>query len=345
MVLSRNLDRSLRARDDDSDSEPYPDELEGSSPSVLATGDGGEIASSGAESGSDQDEVMGDAESDNDENVQEQLSKVSFGALAKAQDALSKHKDSGRKRKRGSDQTADQEDKLQALRERLRELKRTKAKDTSTKKPSKKAKAQESEGDSSDGGSDVSNSDQEDSGKKSKSRTSKHAPAVMSSKKPVSRKREVLAPKKRVARDPRFDALSGGPVDENQLKHNYAFLDQYRDSEMAELKTAIKKTKNEDDKAILKRKLLSMESQKKAKESKERREKVVKEHKKQEKEAVKEGKTPFFLKKSEVKKRALVDQFSNMKGKQRERLIERRRKKATAKERKNMPDARRMVGE
>lgn len=182
----------------------------------------------------------------------------------------------------------------------MRELKRTKAKDTSTKKPSKKAKAQESEGDSSDGGSDVSNSDQEDSGKKPKSRTSKHAPAVMSSKKPVSRKREVLAPKKRVARDPRFDALSGGPVDENQLKHNYAFLDQYRDSEMAELKTAIKKTKNEDDKAILKRKLLSMESQKKAKESKERREKVVKEHKKQEKEAVKEGKTPFFLKKCKL---------------------------------------------
>lgn len=40
-----------------------------------------------------------------------------------------------------------------------------------------------------------------------------------------------------------------------------------------------------------------------------------------------------------------MDQFSNMKGKQRERLIERRRKKATAKERKNMPDARRTTGE
>jgi ribosomal RNA-processing protein 36 len=38
---------------------------------------------------------------------------------------------------------------------------------------------------------------------------------------------------------------------------------------------------------------------------------------------------------------ALVERFQNMKGKDRERAIERRRKKATAKERKNMPAERR----
>ncbi|EKG11217.1 hypothetical protein MPH_11688 [Macrophomina phaseolina MS6] len=341
MVLSRNLSRSLRAREDDSDSEPYSDELDASSPSMLATGDGGEIESSDSESGPDQDEDMLNAESDGGADVQEQLSKVSFGALAKAQDALTKHKNN-KKRKRDSDHTADQEDKLQALRERLRQLKQAKAAGNGSKTPSKKTKS--SDDGLSDPATDSSSSDQEDSGKKAKSRSSKHAPAVMSSKKPVSRKREVLAPKKRVARDPRFDPLAG-PVDSNMLKHNYSFLDQYRDSEMAELKATIKKTKNEEDKEILKKKLLSMESQKKAKESKERYEKIVKEHKKQEKEAVKQGKTPFFLKKSEVKKRALVDQFSSMKGKQRERLIERRRKKATAKERKNMPDARRTAAD
>jgi len=37
----------------------------------------------------------------------------------------------------------------------------------------------------------------------------------------------------------------------------------------------------------------------------------------------------------------LVDRFQNMKSKQREKVIERRRKKVTAKERKNMPDERR----
>lgn len=62
MVLSRNLSRSLRAREDDSDSEPYSDELDASSPSMLATGDGGEIESSDSESGPDQDEDMLNAE-------------------------------------------------------------------------------------------------------------------------------------------------------------------------------------------------------------------------------------------------------------------------------------------
>jgi len=38
----------------------------------------------------------------------------------------------------------------------------------------------------------------------------------------------------------------------------------------------------------------------------------------------------------------LIDKFEKMKPKQREKLIERRRKKATAKERKNMPDERRV---
>jgi len=37
----------------------------------------------------------------------------------------------------------------------------------------------------------------------------------------------------------------------------------------------------------------------------------------------------------------LIDRFQNMKSKQREHVIERRRKKLTAKERRNMPDDRR----
>lgn len=44
---------------------------------------------------------------------------------------------------------------------------------------------------------------------------------------------------------------------------------------------------------------------------------------------------------AEQKKLALIDRFQNMKGKQRDRAIERRRKKVTSKERRNMPDDRR----
>jgi ribosomal RNA-processing protein 36 len=43
---------------------------------------------------------------------------------------------------------------------------------------------------------------------------------------------------------------------------------------------------------------------------------------------------------AEQKKIALIDRFQNMKSKQREHVIERRRKKVTAKERKNMPERR-----
>lgn len=56
MVLSKTLSRSLRAREDDSASEPYSDELDVSSPSVLDTGEGADIPSSDNESGQDGEE-------------------------------------------------------------------------------------------------------------------------------------------------------------------------------------------------------------------------------------------------------------------------------------------------
>ena len=118
-------------------------------------------------------------------------------------------------------------------------------------------------------------------------------------------------------------------------------MNDYKAAEMAELREAIKKTKNEADKETLKRKLLSMESQQKAQEAKDKQQEIIREHRKKEKELVKEGKTPFYLKKSEQKKLALIEKFEKMKPKQREKLIERRRKKVTAKERKHMPDERR----
>ncbi|KAA8620161.1 repeatdomain containing protein [Pyrenophora tritici-repentis] len=157
----------------------------------------------------------------------------------------------------------------------------------------------------------------------------------------VSRKRNVVEVKKPVFRDPRFDNVSGPRPEDYVVEKRYSFLKDYRASEIAELRNTIKKTKNEGEKEQLKKKLLSMESQQKARENKERLQDVTREHKKKEKELVKEGKKPFFLKKSEQKKIALVDRFQNMKAKQRDKVIERRRKKVTAKERKNMPDERR----
>ena len=148
---------------------------------------------------------------------------------------------------------------------------------------------------------------------------------------------------KRAHRDPRFEPLSG-PVDETKVRKAYSFLDDYREDEMKELKQAIKTAKNNDAKEELKRTLLSMESRKKAQMRKDKEREVLERHRKEEKELVKEGKRPFYLKKAEQKKRLLLDQYGELKGKQLDHVIERRRKKVEGKEKKKMPFVRRNQG-
>lgn len=171
-------------------------------------------------------------------------------------------------------------------------------------------------------------------------RTSKHAPAELSSKKAVSRKREVVPTQKPNHRDPRFEPINAA-VDERKIKQNYSFLDAYRDSEVLELKLAIRKTKDSEGKEKLKRALLSLESRKKAQQIKEQQQEVLRRHRKVEKEKIEQGKRPFYLKKADQTKMALIERFEGMKGKQVDKVIERRRKKKAAKEKKGMPDMRR----
>lgn len=112
---------------------------------------------------------------------------------------------------------------------------------------------------------------------------------------------------------------------------------------MKELKNAIKAAKDEDSKERLKKALISMESKKKAQIRKNKEQEILDKHRKEEKEAVKQGKKPFYLKKAERKKRVLLDQYGELKGKQLDRVIERRRKKIEGKDKKRMPFPRRGV--
>ncbi|CAF3446862.1 rRNA biogenesis protein rrp36 [Fusarium graminearum] len=166
-------------------------------------------------------------------------------------------------------------------------------------------------------------------------RSSKHAPQEQTSKKPVSRRREIIPENKRQYRDPRFDPLVGR-VDEEKASKAYAFLDEYRDKEMADLRVQIKKTKNFDEKENLKRQLQSMESRKKANVRRQEEENLLKEHRKKEKELVAQGKTPFYLKRSEQKKQLLVNRYEGMSKGQVDRAIERKRKKVAGKEKKEL---------
>lgn len=166
-------------------------------------------------------------------------------------------------------------------------------------------------------------------------RSSKHAPQEQTSKRPVTRIREIVPDARRKPRDPRFDPLVG-KVDEAKARRAYAFLDEYRESEMAELRAEIKKTKNPLDRERLKRQLMSMESRKKAQKKKDEEEELLAEHRQKEKELVAQGKTPFYLKRSEQKKQLLMNRYEKMSKGQVDRAIERKRKKVVGKEKKEL---------
>lgn len=290
----------------------------------------------------DDEESPSEAENgeDDDAAVEAKLSNVSFGALRHAQESLS------RKRKRGSDTTPNQDDKLEALRARLRQIKEEKAVATS-RPPSKSKRSSVSRQAASDhDGDDSSDSDSAPSEEDAptKSRTSKHAPGAQSTRHQVTRKRVVVDVPKRVVRDPRFDALRQHSVPNGNSEKAYSFLRDYQKAEMDELRAAIKRTKNEDDKDILRRKLGSMDNKLKAKDAKDREQEILRRHRKEEREKIQQGKTPFYLKQKDIKEQALVEKFKGMKSKDREKLIEKRRKKEGQKEKKRMPDARRMAG-
>ncbi|KAL9629443.1 MAG: hypothetical protein Q9164_006878, partial [Protoblastenia rupestris] len=126
-------------------------------------------------------------------------------------------------------------------------------------------------------------------------RTSKHAPTELSSKKAVSRKRAVVGIHKHEARDPRFESVTGS-LDEEKMKKNYAFLDAYRNLEIAELNAGLRKIIDPTVKETLKHALIRMESKKKTQQLKKQRQEVLRQHRKDESEKVEKGKNPFYLK-------------------------------------------------
>ncbi|KAI1352540.1 hypothetical protein F5Y01DRAFT_279650 [Xylaria sp. FL0043] len=305
------LQRRVRARREDIEPEieEYSEEegnVDGESDDVS---DRERQMSDESDSASGSDDDNEEKEDEDEEDPSSAVTQVSFGALAKAQASMpSIRRKKGRKVTNSEDEDEDEEEEV--------------GEKADERWPSK------------------SDSKSSNPPKKLPQRSSKHAPTEMSSKRMVSRKREVVSVNKVAPRDPRFSAASGA-VDEARARKAYAFLDEYRDAEMAQLRAAIKKTKSADEKEALARALKSMQSRKEAQAKKDAERELVAQHRRQEKELVAQGKKPFYLKKSEQKKQLLLERFAGMKKKQVDRTIERRRKKLTARERRNMPVARR----
>lgn len=167
-----------------------------------------------------------------------------------------------------------------------------------------------------------------------KPRANKNRPMEVSSKQrhdPLSKLPKV---KERVVRDPRFDDISG-TFREDIFHRDYSFIKDLKIEEKKKVKKQLKKEKNEEKKRKLKQLLNKMTQEEQTTETRQNKKKLLQDWKEKERERVKEGKTPYFLKKSDLRKLELADKFRSLKEKgQVTRQIEKKRRRNAAKERK-----------
>ncbi len=179
--------------------------------------------------------------------------------------------------------------------------------------------------------------DRDDDKKKVKNRANKHAPAVVSSKKPPKRMKlsdETSTELLSGSLDPRFTEYTG-KLDNHQFMKDYNFLDERQQEELNRLKKVIKKkgkhmnsNKLEELRDTLIKGRQQMSERHRAQRQKEKLDTLYK----NEKDKVKAGKTPYFMKKSAVKQVLLEDRYDELKKSRKlKTFMERKRKKSFAK--------------
>ncbi|ODV71857.1 rRNA-processing protein RRP36 [Cyberlindnera jadinii NRRL Y-1542] len=190
----------------------------------------------------------------------------------------------------------------------------------------------------SDGMFDEEDDDDDSSnvGNKKKKKKSKHAPTETSSKRRVSKIRQIPGLENRknetsLYRDIRFDAAFG-KADLNRVRKDYKFLDDYRQQEVSEITKMLKDPKMRNK--LSQREIEDLEYQSKSLRSRldtlknrDLEQEVVKKYK--EERGIKGN---FFLKKSDKRKIVQKHKFDNMKASQREKVVERKRKRRLGKE-------------
>lgn len=134
-------------------------------------------------------------------------------------------------------------------------------------------------------------------------------------------------------RDIRFDTALGKSIDYEVVRKQYAFLDEYRESEIKEMEKILKDKKmlarmNESEINDLKYKLQSTKSKLESLKKKDREKEALKKYMREQK--VENG--GRFLTRAEKRKVVLVDRFENMNRKQQNKSVERKRKRKLGKE-------------
>ncbi|XP_021754148.1 ribosomal RNA processing protein 36 homolog [Chenopodium quinoa] len=169
-------------------------------------------------------------------------------------------------------------------------------------------------------------------------RANKNMPMEVSSKKPVSRFREVIQVPKKVVRDPRFESLCGN-LDEEGFKKRYNFIyEEKLPAEKQELKKSLESSKDPEKITELKTRIALIDKQMKSDSTKLRRNQILSEHKKKAREAVKQGKRPYFAKKSEIRDLIHMEKFKDLKEKGKlDSYMEKKRRRNAAKDHRFMP--------
>ncbi|XP_002983697.2 ribosomal RNA processing protein 36 homolog [Selaginella moellendorffii] len=169
-------------------------------------------------------------------------------------------------------------------------------------------------------------------------RLNKNRPMEISSKKPVGRFRDVMQTSKRVIRDPRFESLCGD-YDESRFKKAYNFIyDEQLPAERQELFKSLKKAKDPELISEKKNEISLMERQLQSERDRRKHAEKAAEQKRMERELVKQGKKPFYMKKSDKRRAALIEKYKELKtcGKL-ENFLAKRRQKNAAKDHRYVP--------
>ncbi|KAK6908487.1 hypothetical protein I203_102489 [Kwoniella mangroviensis CBS 8507] len=272
--------------------------------------------------GSSQNESDGDEDDEEDmqlKRLQNDLTSLPLSTLAKAQKSLSP---SAKQRSSSSSSTSSKEDKLLAIKARLAQLQKGKGKAVAVDPYSGSSTRQEDDG-ASDGDSDSDSDSGPEQG--STKRGHKHAPTAMSTKKQVSRNRQVVDVHKPQRRDPRFSSVSAGNLDAHLHSASYSFLPSILKEELSSLKTALaqaqkiertcpwaekaartaEREKIELDLGRVRTRLVKSQNE-------ERERNVLARMKKEEREKREQGKGAWFMKKSEKRDLLLKSKFESL---------------------------------
>ncbi|XP_040105591.1 kelch domain-containing protein 3 isoform X3 [Oryx dammah] len=165
----------------------------------------------------------------------------------------------------------------------------------------------------------------------------KHRPLEMSAKVRVPFLRQVVPISKKVARDPRFDDLSG-EYNPEVFDKTYQFLDDIRAREKELVKKQLKKRRSGEEHEKLQHLLQRMEQQEMAQKERKRQQELRLALKQEQRAQAQQGHRPYFLKKSEQRQLVLAEKFKELKrSKKLESFLSRKRRRNAGKDRRHLP--------